>query len=115
MASHSYLVNLNTNINHLHTAGLLRSKAALDTITNVNHMHGNRHSVIDLSELLAEISFTDAQIAAREALADKIEASSMAKITDSNLPENMKDLLISALDKGDDRIHSFLEAHRAAP
>ena len=59
MGSHSYLVNLNTNINHLDTAGLLRSKATLDTITNVNHMHGNRHSVIDLSELIAQISYTD--------------------------------------------------------
>ena len=79
MGSHSYLVNLNTNIGDLHTSGLLKSHASATTTTNVGHMHGDRTSVISLGELQelswftrmgSKIHFTDAQIAAIEARGD---------------------------------------------
>ena len=51
MGSHSYLVNLDTNIHDLQTSGLLNSHASATTTTNVGHMHGDRSSVINLGEL----------------------------------------------------------------
>ena len=51
MGSHSYLVNLETNIHDLQTSGLLNSHASATTTTNVGHMAGDRSSVISLSEL----------------------------------------------------------------
>ena len=58
MGSHSYLVNLNTNIGDLHTSGLLNSHASAYTTTNVGHMVGDRTSVISLGEL-QELSLND--------------------------------------------------------
>ena len=58
MGSHSYLVNLNTNIGDLHTSGLLNSHASRYTTTNVGHMHGDRTSVISLGEL-QELQLSD--------------------------------------------------------
>ena len=69
MGSHSYLQNLQTNINSLQTAGLLNSHANRFTTTNVGHLVGGNTSVITLSELDFAIHFTDAQIAAAEAKA----------------------------------------------
>merc|ERR1719506_389313 len=54
MGSHSYLVNLDTNIHDLQTSGLLNSHASITTTTNVGHMHGDRSSVITLG--LEELS-----------------------------------------------------------
>ena len=51
MGSHSYLVNLETNIHDLRTSGLLNSHASATTTTNVGHMAGDRTSVISLGEL----------------------------------------------------------------
>ena len=51
MGSHSYLVNLQTNIGHLDTMGLLNSHASAFTTTNVGQMNGGPSSVISLGEL----------------------------------------------------------------
>ena len=48
MGSHSYLVNLETNIGALRTEGLLNSEANRFTTTNVGRMNGGRQSVINL-------------------------------------------------------------------
>merc|ERR1719263_1826095 len=48
MGSHSYLVNLDTNIHDLRTSGLLNSHASATTTTNVGHIVGDRSSVITL-------------------------------------------------------------------
>ena len=53
MGSHSYLVNLETNIHDLQTSGLLNSHASATTTTNVGHLAGDRSSVISLSELIS--------------------------------------------------------------
>lgn len=58
------LQELATNIHHLHTAGLLNSHANRHTTTNVGHLHGDRSSVITLSELNW---FTNALAKAKEA------------------------------------------------
>ena len=55
MGSHSYLVNLDTNIGDLNTSGLLNSHANRFTTTNVGHMHGDQTSVISLG--LEELIF----------------------------------------------------------
>ena len=68
MASHSYLQNLKTNIDHLETDGLLNSIANKHTTTNVRHLIGDKTSVITLSELALAISFTDAQITQIDAI-----------------------------------------------
>ena len=57
MGSPSYLVNLDTNIGHLNTHGLLNSQASAMTTTNVGHIHGGHSSVINLG--LQEMSFLD--------------------------------------------------------
>ena len=55
MGSHSYLLNLDTNIHDLQTSGLLNSHASRYTTTNVGHMHGDRTSVISLGELYDDV------------------------------------------------------------
>ena len=115
MGSHSYLQNLQTNINSLQTAGLLNSHANRFTTTNVGHLVGGNTSVITLSELNFAISFTDAQIAAEEAKADAIRDASEARINaDPNLTDIQKKLADDAADAADAKIHAWLEAHRAA-
>ena len=59
MGSHSYLVNLETNIHDLQTSGLLNSHASATTTTNVGHLAGDRSSVISLSELNFFDNFSD--------------------------------------------------------
>ena len=59
MGSHSYLVNLETNIGDLHTSGLLNSHASRFTTTNVGHMDGDRSSVISLG--LEELAVSHAK------------------------------------------------------
>ena len=116
MGSHSYLQNLQTNINTLQTAGLLNSHANRFTTTNVGHMVGGKTSVIDLSELKFAITFTDAQIAQREAMADKIRDAAEARINASTkLTDVQKKAADEAAEAGDAKIHAWLEAHRAAP
>ena len=66
MGSHSYLVNLETNIHDLRTEGLLNSHANRWTTTNVGHMNGGRSSVISLGELYIS-QFTNAQAAKEKA------------------------------------------------
>ena len=57
--THSYLVNLETNIHDLYTSGLLNSHASRFTTTNVGHMHGDRSSVISLG--LEELAVSHAR------------------------------------------------------
>ena len=115
MGSHSYLQNLQTNINSLQTAGLLHSHANRHTTTNVGHMVGGRTSVIDLSELYA-IHFTDAQIAAAEAKADTARDAAEARINaNTKLTDIQKKLADDAAEAADAKVHAWLEAYRAAP
>ena len=124
MGSHSYLVNLDTNIHDLHTSGLLNSHASKWTTTNVGHMHGDRSSVITLGELqelgfldhlkhaAAKIHFTRAQADAIEKKADAADALSKSKIeANSHLTADQKQRLEALADKLDASTHKFVEAH----
>ena len=79
-------------------------------------MIGDNTSVITLSELNVAISFTDAQIAKREAMADKIRDAAEARINASTrMTDDQKQAADKAFEAGDAKIHAWLEAHRAAP
>ena len=136
MGSHSYLVNLQTNIGDLHTSGLLNSHASRDTTTNVGHLHGDRTSVISLGELhwyggglglqelglldhlkhrVHAVHFTKEQAAKIEAAADKADSLAKAKIDASaKLSKIQKELADKAADAADAKVHSFVDAHTDA-
>ena len=127
MGSHSYLVNLNTNIGDLHTSGLLNSHASRWTNTNVGHMHGDRTSVISLGELqelgmldklrsrVHAVHFTKEQAAKIEAAADKADSLAKAKIDASaKLSKIQKELADKAADAADAKVHAFVDAHTDA-
>ena len=127
MGSHSYLVNLQTNIGDLHTSGLLNSHASRDTTTNVGHMVGDRTSVISLGELqelgllqnikdrVNAIHFTKDQAAKIEAKYDKYADSAKVWINaDSKynkLSEAVKERMDKTVDASDAKVHSFVDAH----
>ena len=127
MGSHSYLVNLQTNIGDLNTSGLLNSHASRYTTTNVGHMHGDRTSVISLGELqelgmldklrsrVHAVHFTKEQAAKIEAAADKADALAKAKINASaKLSKIQKELADKAADAADAKVHAFVDAHTDA-
>ena len=127
MGSHSYLVNLQTNIGDLHTSGLLNSHASRDTTTNVGHMSGDRTSVISLGELqelgllqnirdrVHAVHFTKEQAAKIEAAADKADSLAKAKIDAyTKLSKIQKELADKAADEADAKVHAFVDAHTDA-
>ena len=124
MGSHSYLVNLNTNIGDLHTSGLLNSHASRWTTTNVGHMNGDRTSVISLGELqelgmldklrsrVHAVHFTKEQATKIEAAADKADAAAKAKIdANTKLSKLQKELADKTADEADAKVHAFVDAH----
>ena len=127
MGSHSYLVNLNTNIGDLHTSGLLNSHASRFTTTNVGHIAGDRTSVITLGELqelglfdklrnhVHEAHFTRAQADKIEAEADAVDAAAHKRIEASTkLSAAQKAMAEKLADAVDARTHKFVEAHTDA-
>merc|ERR1719263_2206795 len=140
MGSHSYLVNLDTNIHDLRTSGLLNSHASATTTTNVGHMVGDRSSVITLGleelgycsgaacnqmnyleelslldrikHLKDKIHFTRAQADAIEKKADEADTLAKLKInTSKKLTADQKKQLDALADKTDAGVHNFVEAH----
>ena len=78
-------------------------------------MVGGNTSVITLSELDFAIHFTDAQIAAAEAKADAARDAAEARINaNTKLTDIQKKLADDAAEAADEKIHAWLEAHRAA-
>ena len=121
MGSHSYLVNLQTNIGDLNTSGLLNSHASRYTTTNVGHMHGDRTSVISLGELQELTSifrhdhYTKAQAAERLADHVKWHAHDVANIAaNDNLDQATKDRLYHNLDIQEAEYKAMIEKYTDA-
>ena len=118
MGSHSYLVNLQTNIHDLHTSGLLNSHASATTTTNVGHMAGDRSSVINLGELQELDAFnnfhlTNAQADVMEKIGDWVDHKSDAAINaDASLTDVEKAWGRKLHDDYDHRLHAWVESHR---